>query len=159
MRKSILLKAALALSTVTVLPVLASAADSGTAYFTVLSNPVDGREEELVKWYKSQHIHDLLQIPGVKAAQFYQLADPQYRPNQKHPLKYLVIWEVDATDMAGTFKRIQENLANGKTARSDAFDSKTSTNDTWSPISRRVTAEEAKGKSVEEVYKLATGKN
>lgn len=148
-----------AFASISVSSVSAVAADNQTAYFTVLSSPVDGRDGELVKWYEGQHIHDLLSIPGVKAAQFFQLSDPQYRPNQKHPLKYMVIWEVDASDLAGTFKRIQDNLANGKTARSDAFDSKTSTNDTWVPISRRITAEDIKGKTIEEVYQAATAKN
>lgn len=137
----------------------AQAADAGTAYFMVASDPVEGREEDFVRWYSGQHIHDLLNIPGVKAAQFFKLSDPQYRPGQKHPLRYMIVWELDATDLPAVFSRIQNGLATGTTVRSDAMNAKTSTNDTWAPVTRRLTAADVKGKSVEDVYRASLAKD
>jgi len=57
----------------------ARAADAHTSYFMVASNPTDGRDADFVTWYSGQHIHDLLNIPGVKAAQLFKLSNPQYR--------------------------------------------------------------------------------
>jgi hypothetical protein len=121
----------------------------------VASNPTDGREADFVTWYSGQHIHDLLNIPGVKAAQFFKLSNPQYREGQKHPLQYLVIWEVDSDHLADVFLRIQNGLATGTTVRSDAMNGPTSTNDTFSPVTKRLTAEDVRGKSVEDVLRMS----
>jgi hypothetical protein len=133
----------------------ARAADAHTSYFMVASNPTDGREADFVTWYSGQHIHDLLNIPGVKAAQFFKLSNPQYREGQKHPLQYLVICEVDSDHLADVFLRIQNGLATGTTVRSDAMNGPTSTNDTFSPVTKRLTAEDVRGKSVEDVLRMS----
>lgn len=136
-------------------PSTAQAADAHTSYFMVASNPVEGREADFVTWYSGQHIHDLLNIPGVKAAQFFKLSNPQYRAGQKHPLQYLVIWKIDSDHLAEVFLRIQNGLATGTTVRSDAMNASTSTNDTFSPVTKRLTAEDVRGKSVADVLKMS----
>ena len=35
----------------------------------VLTNPVDGREDEYNDWYTNVHLDDVLKIPGVVGAQ------------------------------------------------------------------------------------------
>ena len=136
----------------------AAAAPAATAtkqhhFFMVYSNPVPGREKEFIDWYNGQHTHDLLQIEGVVAAQFFKLSEPQYRPGQPHPYQYMVIWEIDSDNVQEVFKRIQDNLANGKTVRSDSF-AKVSGNDTFTPISRRLTQQEVAGKSAAQVLQM-----
>ncbi len=125
-------------------------------YFMVLANPVEGREEEFVTWYMSQHIHDLLKIDGVSAAQFFKLADQQYKPGQPHPHRYMVIWEIDSDDLPTVFARIQHGLASGATQRSSSMDGPGSINNSFTPLSRRITKAEARGKSVAEILALAT---
>jgi len=131
------------------------AAEPQTHYFMVEGKPVTGREAEFVQWYSGQHIHDLLNIPGVVAAQFFKLSDPQYREGQPHPYRYLVIWEIRSDDLAGVFKRIQQGLATGTTLRSSSMDAD-SINNTFTPVTGRLTAEQVHGKSVAEVLAMST---
>jgi hypothetical protein len=123
-------------------------------HFMVFSNAVDGKEDTYLKWYEGQHIHDLLRIPGFVAAQFFKLSDIQYASTQ--PQRYLMIWEIETDDLPAVFADVKARLKDGRTVFTDAFVGGFST--TMSPITKRVTAEEIKGKSVDEVEAIAKGR-
>ena len=40
----------------------------------VFSNPVEGMEDMFNEWYNSQHLPDVIAVPGVAAGQRYELA-------------------------------------------------------------------------------------
>ena len=122
--------------------------------FMVFSNAVDGKEDTYLKWYEGQHIHDLLRIPGFVAAQFLELSDIQYAGTQ--PQRYLMVWEIETDDLPAVFADVKARLKDGRTVFTDAFVGGFST--TMSPITKRVTAEEIKGKGVDEVEAIAKGK-
>jgi hypothetical protein len=124
-------------------------------YFMVYSNAVTGKEDTYLKWYQGQHIHDLLRIPGFVAAQFFKLSDTQYSGTQ--PQRYLTIWEIETDDLATVFADVSARLKDGRTVFTDAFDRGTSNSTTMHAITKRVTAEEIKGKSIDEVEALAKG--
>ena len=120
-------------------------------YFMVFSNPTDSKEDVYLKWYEGQHIHDLLRIPGFVAAQFFKLSDAQYGPTQ--PQRYLMIWEIETDDLPAVFADVKARLTDGRTVFTNAFEP----GSTMSPITKRVTAEEIKSKSIDEVEALAKG--
>ncbi|MFL9926362.1 hypothetical protein PQR62_18950 [Herbaspirillum lusitanum] len=122
--------------------------------FMVYSNPVEGKEDDFVRWYAGQHIHDLLQINGVVGAQFFKLSQPQYKGGQPHAFRYLVIWEIESTDLAGVFANIQRNLADGSTVRSDTF-APVSGNDTFTPMTAHLSKDDVKGKSPAQVLEMS----
>jgi hypothetical protein len=122
-------------------------------FFMVYSNAVNGKEDTYLKWYQGQHIHDLLGIPGFVAAQFFKLSDTQYSGSQ--PQRYLMIWEIETDDLAAVFADVTARLSDGRTVFTDAFDQGTRNSTTMYPITKRVTAEEIKGKSVDEVEGIA----
>jgi hypothetical protein len=122
-------------------------------HFMVFSNPIDSKEDVYLKWYEGQHIHDLLRIPGFVAAQFFKLSDVQYGPTQ--PQRYLMIWEIETDDLPAVFADVKARLTDGRTVFTSAFEPGFST--TMSPITKRVTAEEIKSKSIDEVEALAKG--
>jgi hypothetical protein len=122
--------------------------------FMVFSNAESGKEESYLKWYEGQHIHDLLRIPGFVAAQFFKLSDTQYAGTQ--PQGYLMIWEIETDDLPSVFADVKARLKDGRTVFTDAFVGGFST--TMSPITKRVTVKEIRGKSVEEVEAIAKGK-
>ena len=43
--------------------------------FLVLTNPIEGEEDAFNKWYDAQHVPEVLDVPGVIAAQRYDLAE------------------------------------------------------------------------------------
>ena len=129
-----------------------------TYRFMVFSNPASGQEQKYLDWYRSQHIHDLLRIDGVVAAQMFRLADVQYGTP---PLsqRFVLIWEIRTNDLAAVFETMKENLRTGLTVGSDAFDWDSVASMTVEPISRRVTSDQVVGQSVDGVLRLAgTGK-
>ncbi|MFC0529945.1 hypothetical protein [Phytohabitans kaempferiae] len=58
------------------------------AILVVHSNPVPGREDEYNKWYDSEHVPEMLAVPGFVSAQRYVAhGTPEFR--------YLTIYEIE----------------------------------------------------------------
>jgi len=153
MRKTSI-KAALAIGSL-VLALLqpAAAADKQKFFFMFFSNPVKGKEDVYLKWYTGQHIHDLLHIDGIVAAQYYKLADTQF--SGTHPQKYMMIWEIETDSITAAFDRVNKGLKTGTTVGTDTLDGDTANSQTFTPITNRVTADQVKDKSPDEVREIA----
>jgi hypothetical protein len=131
------------------------AAEKQKYYFLVFSNPVSGKEDTYLKWYEGQHIHDLLRIPGFVAAQFFKLSDTQFDGTQ--PQRYMMIWEIETDNLPAVFADVNARLKDGRTVFTDAFDPGYNSI-TMYPITKRVTAEDVQGKSVDEVGGISKSK-
>jgi hypothetical protein len=84
----------------------------------------------------------------------YKLADSQFPGT--HPQKYMMIWEIETDNLAGTFDRVKKGLETGTTVTKDSYlDDATGNSQTMTPITNRLTAEEVKDKSPDEVRELA----
>jgi hypothetical protein len=94
--------------------------------FLVLTNPIAGEDEAFNKWYDSTHVPEVLDVPGVVAAQRYDLSEikvpededlPAQLPPPTH--RYLVVYELDRepdTVMAEFLQRVMAgNLSLGET--------------------------------------------
>jgi hypothetical protein len=68
--------------------------------FVVLANPTDGCEGEFNDFYSNRHIPDVLDVPGVKSAQRFRLADAQ-RMKAPSPFGYLAVYEIETDDLKG----------------------------------------------------------
>jgi hypothetical protein len=86
----------------------------------VETNPVSGQEQEYNKWYDSQHLVDLLRIPGIVAAQRYRLAD--LREAQSCEYQYLAIYEIETEDIDEIPNAIAEARRQGHMRSSTALD-------------------------------------
>ena len=122
--------------------------------FIFLSNPIAGKEDLFRTWYTGQHIHDLLQIEGFVAAQFYELAETQFVGT--HPQRYMMIWEIETDDLPAVFERVNRGVETGTTVLVGALDRNTANSNTFAPITRRVTATQIKGMTPDQVRTFAT---
>jgi hypothetical protein len=78
--------------------------------FVVMSNAVPGQEDEFNSWYSNRHLADLLAIPGVRAAQRFQLALPG--PSGAVPdFRYLALYEADTGAAVDVNHALQEAAA------------------------------------------------
>jgi len=91
----------------------------------VLSNPVAGKEADYNRWYDSQHIPDVLRVPGFQSAQRFVAIEPVKAPTHALP-GYFVRYEFDSADPAATRDEIMRRIKDGRTRMSDAFDGATS---------------------------------
>jgi hypothetical protein len=103
----------------------------------VLSNPVEGREAEFNDWYTKTHIMDLLNCPGVIAAQRFKTVDSQ-SPNPAQ--RYMAKYEVETNDLAATMAEIQSRLGGPQMRMTDAFDTKTAVMMVMEPVTELVEA-------------------
>jgi hypothetical protein len=86
----------------------------------VSTNSVTGRSEEFNEWYDSQHLPDLLRVPGIVSAQRYRLAE--LREAQSSEYEYLAIYEIETDDLNKVPAAIAEALRSGRMPTSPAFD-------------------------------------
>lgn len=65
-----------------------------TAYtLVVMSQPVEGREDEYNEWYSNQHLGDVLNVEGFTAARRFTVAE-----GYTAALGYMALYEVETDD-------------------------------------------------------------
>lgn len=62
-------------------------------WLVVLTNPVEGREDEYNEWYTGRHLEDVLAVEGFQAAQRFEFVPS--RLSADAPYRYLAVYEVD----------------------------------------------------------------
>ena len=102
--------------------------------FVVLTNPVEGREDEFNQWYSDIHVREVVDIPGFVSAQRFALSDAQSAGAGPH--KYLAIYEVEGDPAAAleALKAARPNLN-----MSDALDRASISTRMFTPITGKVT--------------------
>jgi len=118
----------------------------GSNLFVVLTNPIEGEDTAFNKWYDTQHLPEVLDVPGVVAAQRYDIAelkvpDDQDLPAQLPPAthRYMVIYELDGgpeSVMAEFLKRVMA----GTLTLGEWLDLSTVSLTGWTPRGERVAA-------------------
>ncbi|GAC1401256.1 MAG: hypothetical protein NVS4B6_31900 [Mycobacterium sp.] len=114
--------------------------------FIALTNPIEGEDEAFNDWYDTQHLPEVLDVPGVVSAQRYDIADlpvpddadlPAQLPPPTH--RYMVIYELDndpAVVMAEFLKRVMA----GTLSLGEWLDLSTISLTGWTPRGDRVAA-------------------
>jgi len=115
--------------------------------FLVLTNPIDGEDDAFNKWYDTQHLPEVLDVPGVVAAQRYDIAEVKVPDDQDLPAqlpppthRYMVIYELDDEPdvvMAESLKRVMA----GTLTLGEWLDLSTVSLTGWVPSGERVLAE------------------
>ena len=95
----------------------------------VLSNAVDGRDDEFNAWYESTHIPELLTVPGVVGAERYTVASLD-GPEPAH--RYLAVYRLDG-DPADVLAEFRRRASTGEMTMSDTLDLTTVAVSAWQP--------------------------
>ena len=87
--------------------------------YIVLSNPVQGREDEYNAWYTGQHLADVIAVPGFVSAQRFRLCDAaaEGAPQQR----YMAIYNMQTDDPVALIARLTALVESGEVAMSEAF--------------------------------------
>ena len=71
-----------------------------------LTNPVPGREDEFNDWYTNVHLADVLNLPGVVAAQRFRMSPTQHRSGPfEH--QYMAVYEIEIDDIRKTLDTLK----------------------------------------------------
>jgi hypothetical protein len=76
--------------------------------FVVLTNAKDGREDEFDAWYDSQHIPDMLKVPGIISGHRYQRHHVIAGSAEVSPYRTLALYEVESDDLQLVFDGIRD---------------------------------------------------
>lgn len=93
-----------------------------TSYrFVVLSNAVDGRENEFAQWYDTNHLPEITAITGITSGQRFRVAaaPAAARMNANNPYAYLAIYEIETDDIAAVVAALSDPSTR---VRSDSVD-------------------------------------
>jgi hypothetical protein len=115
--------------------------------FLVLTNPIEGEDEAFNKWYDLQHIPEVLDVPGVVAAQRYDLSEikvpddedlPAQLPTPTH--RYLVVYELER-EPDTVMQEFLSRVMAGKLSLGETLDLGTISMTGWVPRGERRTVE------------------
>lgn len=87
------------------------------------TNPVAGKEEEFRTWYSETHLRDVLAVPGMKSAQFFEIHDSPASSPSSH--RYLAIYEMETDDVDGMIDELRRRRSGGVMTMSDSLDLET----------------------------------
>jgi hypothetical protein len=112
----------------------------------VFSNPADGQEDAYNEWYDGTHVPDVLAVPGVIAAQRYEVApmkvpEAEGMPEPEPPAhRYLATYELDrdADEVMAEFLR---RLGSGEMTLSETMDFGSIAMAAWQPRGPRRSAD------------------
>ncbi len=105
--------------------------------FVVLTDSVEGREDEFNDWYTNRHLSDVLRIDGFVAAQRFRLSETD--PPQEFSHKYLALYEVETDDVEKAQRALAETPAD-LMPLSPALDRKHAVARWFTPITERLTS-------------------
>jgi len=77
--------------------------------FVVLTDPVEGQDDDYNDWYTNQHLGDVVNVEGFISAQRFRLADTD--PAQAFSHRYLALYEVETDDLEKVRQALSETPA------------------------------------------------
>ncbi len=83
----------------------------------VLSNPVEGQDEEYNRWYDEQHLKDVLAVDGVVSAQ--RFAATGLTPG---PHGYMAVYGIDTDDLPAVMGQLGARMGTDAMPMSPAYD-------------------------------------
>ncbi len=85
----------------------------------VMSNPVEGREDEYNDWYQNVHLGELVALEGFRSARRFRLARSLV---EGEVFPYLAIYEIETGDINGVLQNLIGVAESGQLTMSDAID-------------------------------------
>ena len=104
-------------------------------YLLILSNPVDGKEDEYNKWYTDTHLHDVVKVPGFVSAQRFELSEAQMQEGIEY--KYLAIYEIETDNIKAAIDALGK-ARNESMVMSSALDRTSLKSFVFIPISDKI---------------------
>jgi hypothetical protein len=115
--------------------------------FVVLSNAVEGKEDSFNQWYDEVHVPEVLALPGIVAAQRYDIRELDIPEDEDLPVqlpppthRYMVIYELDGEPQAA-MGQLLEQVMSGKMVLHESLDLSTISLTGWTPRGERRSAD------------------
>lgn len=93
--------------------------DVKTYNMVVFTNPVAGREKEFNDWYDSQHLQDVINIPGFVSAQRFRAVDALGGELPRH--QYYALYTLCTDDVEGSIVELMKRSGTAQMPLSEAM--------------------------------------
>ncbi len=103
------------------------------SFLLVMTNSTPGDEAEFNKWYQEVHLKEVCEVPGIVAAQRFELTDAQIS-DEERPHQFLAIYEIEG-DPKKAFDLLQ--ASSPEMNISPTLDAATAFTAHYSPIGER----------------------
>ncbi len=110
--------------------------------FVVLTNSVEGKDAEFNDWYTNRHLADVLDIPGMVAAQRFKSVGPPFEGGQSW--QYFSSYEMETDDPMAVLAELRLRAGTDQMKTSDALHSVYYAL-TYEPITPRVVTKNVAG--------------
>ena len=94
-----------------------------------LSNSVEGRDEEFNHWYDTQHLPDVMSVPGFVSAERLTCLG-------NGPHRYMAIYEIETDDIGAVLAEFGKRPGTDLMPLSDALDVSTAQIGFWQPLGK-----------------------
>lgn len=76
--------------------------------YTVLSSAVPGREDEFIEWYSTNHLNDVLKMPGVVSGKLFKLDFHRVYDLDAPQWTCMTIYELECEDPTATINALRD---------------------------------------------------
>ena len=104
--------------------------------FVVMTNSVDGKDDQFNEWYSGRHLDDVVALPPYVSAQRFRLAPTS--PEQEAPHRYLALYEVESDDLDKTRELLASVVRTDAMPWTDSIDEPTIKGWYYEPITEIV---------------------
>jgi hypothetical protein len=85
----------------------------------VMSNPVEGREDEYNDWYQNVHLGELVALEGFQSARRFRLTRSLVE-GENYP--YMAIYEIETDDLDSVLQNLVQVAESERLTMSDSID-------------------------------------
>lgn len=108
--------------------------------FLVWTDAVQGQDAKFNDWYTNTHLADVLKIPGIVAAQRFEMVSGLPLPGEQQSRKYLAIYELETDNIDNTLEKLNAAAGTSAMPLTDAMDGARVQTAIYTPISNRAAA-------------------
>lgn len=84
----------------------------------VLSEPVEGREQEYNDWYQNTHLYDIVAFNGFTSAQRFHASRSL---NEEKPVPYLAIYDIETDDIDAVVEEMGKHAGGERMPMTEAI--------------------------------------
>lgn len=88
----------------------------------VMSNPIQGKDEDYKKWYIEQHIPDCLKIKGFVNGKLLASTEPQHPIQKQIQYKYVAVFNIETNAIDVLINELKNRMNTPFMLFSDTFD-------------------------------------
>lgn len=103
-------------------------------FYMVLATPKKGREADWKEWHGTQHVYDMLRVPGIVSCQRFELGPWQANAKGRN-WRFMALYEIESDNVEAVIEEVRCRLGGDLMPATDASDPANTATILWLPLS------------------------